>query len=790
MRRRSWSRAILILFVAWLLSLASVNRILAQGDTIKIKQIGIQGNQRIETEAIRARIKTQIGSPLVPDELREDLKAIYEMGYFADVQIETEPLVDGTKVTFIVKERPFLVDVQYAGNKEITVDKLKEQVILQTQTFVDDLQIKNNAERIRRTYEQEGYYQTRVIPVLKNVGEDRMSLVYYIKEGGKARIRELEFEGRHAVPAKTLLKSMETRKYSTLFSWLTSSGYYKKEVLNLDVERIREVYLNNGYLEIQVGAPEVEFHDSRTQVRVPFPVAHGDLDHSYEFREVRASVRIPVVEGEQFRIRKIDVTGNKVLDTSQIISALNLSEGDLFRRNRLQEGIAVIHDLYGERGYLFANVVPQFSTRPDDQTVDLVLQSNEHRQIRIRQIRISGNNKTRDKVIRREIRLNEQEVINTKLLRRSFQRINNLNFFDSIEITPHRFGEDQVDLSVQVKEKSTGAMSIGGGYSSVDRFVGLVEITQGNLFGRGQLLRARGQVGGISSTYSLTFREPYLLDRPISGTVDIFNLQRDFSTYQERRIGGDLVLGKAFTEFVSGSLRYKLETLEIFEVSDDAPGQIQDQEGKSSTSSIRTTLARDTRDFFFDPREGMRTSLSVEYAGTFLGGSNDFVKTILDMSRFFPLFWDTVFSLHGRLGYAAGIQNDELPIGERFFVGGINTVRGVDFGEAGPCKNEDEKVVPCSEGDIVGGDKEFIFNAEFLFPLIQEARIKGVLFFDAGRAFDDEERIRLGQLRTSVGFGMRWISPIGPLRLEWGYLLDREPGEDSGQLEFSIGTLF
>jgi len=684
MRRRSWSRAILILFVAWLLSLASVNRILAQDDTIKIKQIGIQGNQRIETEAIRARIKTQIGSPLVPDELREDLKAIYEMGYFADVQIETELLVDGTKVTFIVKERPFLVDVQYAGNKEITVDKLKEQVLLQTQTFVDDLQIKNNAERIRRTYEQEGYYQTRVIPVLKNVGEDRMSLVYYIKEGGKARIRELEFEGRHAVPAKTLLKSMETRKYSTLFSWLTSSGYYKKEVLNLDVERIREVYLNNGYLEIQVGAPEVEFHDSRTQVRVPFPVAHGDLDHSYEFREVRASIRIPVVEGEQFRIRKIDVTGNKVLDTSRIISALNLSEGDLFRRNRLQEGIAAIHDLYGERGYLFANVVPQFSTRPDDQTVDLVLQSNEHRQIRIRQIRISGNNKTRDKVIRREIRLNEQEVINTKLLRRSFQRINNLNFFDSIEITPHRFGEDQVDLSVQVKEKSTGAMSIGGGYSSVDSFVGLVEITQGNLFGRGQLLRARGQVGGISSTYSLTFREPYLLDRPISGTVDIFNLQRDFSTYQERRIGGDLVLGKAFTEFVSGSLRYKLETLEIFEVSDDAPGQIQDQEGKSSTSSIRTTLARDTRDFFFDPREGMRTSLSVEYAGTFLGGSNDFVKTILDMSRFFPLFWDTVFSLHGRLGYAAGIQSDELPIGERFFVGGINTVRGVDFGEAGP----------------------------------------------------------------------------------------------------------
>jgi outer membrane protein insertion porin family len=790
MGRRSWSRAILILCVAWLLSLVSLNHAWAQSDTIEIKQIEIQGNQRIETEAIRARVKTQTGSFLVPDELREDLKAIYEMGYFEDVQIKTEPLTDGIKVTFIVKERPYLVDVQYAGNKEITVDKLKEQVILQTQAFVDDLQIKDNAERIRRYYEQEGYYQTRVIPVLKNVGEDRMSLVYYIEEGGKARIRKLEFEGRQAIPAKTLLQSMETRKYSSLLSWLTSSGYYKKEVLNFDIERIREAYLNNGYLEIQVGVPEVEFHDRRTQVRVPFPVAHGDLDHPYEFREVSANIRIPVVEGEQFRIRRIEVTGNDVLDTSQIISTLNLSEGDLFRRNRLQEGIAAIHDLYGEKGYLFANVIPQFSTHPEDRTVDLVLQTTEHRQIRIRQIRITGNNKTRDKVVRREIRLNEQEVINTKLLRRSFQRINNLNFFDSVEITPHRFGEDQVDLSVQVKEKSTGAMSIGGGYSSVDRFVGLVEITQGNLFGRGQLLRARGQVGGISSTYSLTFREPYLFDRPVSGTVDLFNLERDFNTYQEQRIGGDLVLGKAFTEFVSGSLQYKLEMLEIFDVSDDAPGQIREQEGKSTTSSVRTTLARDTRDFFFDPREGMRTSLSVEYAGTFLGGSNDFVKTILDVSRFFPLFWDTVFSLHGRVGYATGIQSDELPIGERFFVGGINTVRGVDFGEAGPCKNEDEKIVPCIDGDIVGGDKELIFNVEFLFPLIREARIKGVLFFDAGRAFDEEERIRFSQLRTSIGFGMRWISPIGPLRLEWGYLLDREPGEGKGQLEFSIGTLF
>lgn len=794
MLSRSGSLVILILTVSWLHSLGCVTPGWAQepasGGGIKIKQIEIMGNKRIETQAIQAKIETRVGDPFRPEALREDLKAIYQMGYFQDIRTETETKEDGVIVTFWVMERPTLVEIQYAGNEEILIDKLKEQVTLRTQAFADDREIKDNAERIRRYYEQEGYYQTIVIPVLKNLGEDKMSLTFYIKEGLKTRIRELEFSGRQAISRRKLIKGIETREYSPLTSWFTSAGYYKKEVLNLDVERIRELYLNQGYLQVQVGSPVVEFAEDRTLVIVPFPVADGDLDYPYEFREISAAIRIPIIEGDPFQIRKMEATGNTVFETPALLSALKLKEGELFRRDQLRQGVAAIHELYGEKGYLYATVVPQFSTHSEDRTVDLLLKISEDRQIQIRQIQIAGNDKTRDKVIRREIRLNEQEVINTRLLRRSFQRINNLNFFDSIEITPQRIAEDQVDLSIRVKEKSTGALSIGGGYSSVDGFVGLAEITQGNLFGRGQLLRGRGEFGKRRTTYSLTFREPYLLDKPVSGAVNAFNQERDFDTYQERRIGGDLVLGKAFTEYVSGSLSYTLESLKIFDVSESAPSQIVEQEGKTVTSSLGATLARDTRDFFFDPREGARTALSVEYAGTFLGGDNDFVKTILDLSRFFPLKWDMVFSLHGRLGYAVGIEGDELPLGERFFVGGINTVRGFKFGTAGPCKNDADEIVPCDEGEIVGGNKELIFNAEYLVPLVPEARIKGVLFFDAGRAFDDEESIRISELRYSAGFGMRWISPIGPLRLEWGYNLDPEPGERASQLEFSIGTLF
>ena len=807
----------MVLNVFWFLSLAFVSRSWAQTDQIKVKQIEVSGNKRIETSAILARIKTQVGDPFVSEALARDLKSIYEMGYFEDVQIRTETLPEGVDVTFAVVERPFLVDITYAGNKEILEDQLKDQVTLRTQTFVDDLKIKNDAERIRKYYEQQGYHGTEVIPVLKKKGEDQVGLIYYIREGTKAKIRQIEFIGRKAMPESDILSAMESSKYSPLTSWMTNAGYFKQDALDVDVERIREVYLNNGYLEIQVGAPEVSFSESRSDKKVPFPIVHGDLDPTYEFRNISTRITVPIVEGDQYRIRGIKVSGNTIVSDGDLLSLMKLDPGDLFRRNKMREGVSAIQELYGEKGYLYAAVVPQFAVHKEDRTVDLLLQISEDRQIRIRQINIMGNDKTRDKVIRREVRLDEQEIINTKLLRRSFQRINNLNFFDSVEINPTRVGDDAVDLAIRVKEKSTGAMSIGGGYSSVDGPVALAEITQGNLFGRGELLRGRGEFGKRRTTYSLTFREPYLLDKAVSGTWDVYNTVRDFNSYKERRIGGDFVLGKSFAEYLNGSLTYKWETLHLYDMfklndlapllddngiqeidpvtgqplfeDDPVPEIIRDQQGKSVTSSIQAALAWDSRDFYFDPKEGMRTSVSVEYAGTFLGGDNDFVKTIFDTSRFFPLFWETVFSVHSRLGYTVGIQGGTLPVGERFYVGGINTVRGFDFGKAGPCKKGDV-LVPCSQGDVVGGNKELIFNVEYLFPLVKEAKVKGLLFFDAGRGFDDSEEIRFSRLRTSIGTGLRWISPIGPLRFEWGYNLHQEDGESPSKFEFSIGTLF
>lgn len=752
----------------FLFLLVGISPALAQPEVVK--KLEVRGNKKIDTFSILAKIKTQEGQTLDQIQLRDDLKAIYQMGFFEDVMISTEDTEGGVRVIFTVTEKPFLADIRFTGNDEIQADKLQEKITLKTPAFVDRQQVKENAERLRRYYEEEGYFEARVVPVLETVEEDKVTLTFVITEGVRARIRRIHFEGRSALPARLLRKKIETDRYSWLTSWLTGSGIYRKEVLEQDVERIKELYLDHGYLNVQVGAPEVVLSQDKQRFDITFPI----------------------VEGEQFRVGLIELSGNTLFRADQLVPLLKLQPGQIFKRSLLHEDVRTVTDQYGARGYIFTEVLPRLNPDSSSQTVDVMFEIRERGPVVVRRINILGNDKTRDKVIRREIRVDEQEVINTQALRRSFQRLNNLNFFESVEIVPQEVKTDLVDLQVRIREKPTGTFSVGGGYSSVDRLVALVEITQGNLFGRGQLLRGRLETGKRRTTYSLTFREPYLLDYPVAGTVDLFDQERNFNSYKEGRRGGGLIFSKSFNEYVNASMGYALESLRVFDTPKDpstgactAAQLICDQEelGRTSTSSLSFSIARDTRDFFFDPRQGGRNAVSYEHAGTLLGGTNDFYKVILDSSRYFPLWFDTVFSLHGRVGYAQGYRGKPLPQGERFFVGGINTIRGFEFGEAGP--------VDPNTGDVIGGNKQVLFNAEYIFPIVTEAKIKGVIFFDAGKGYRNDERIRLGGLRYSAGFGIRLLLPIGPIRLEWGKNLNPRPGERSGFLpEFSIGTLF
>ncbi len=754
------------ILVPFLFLIVTASPLFGEERTIIVKQIAIKGNRKTDDQTLRAKLKIKEGEIFSPEAVQSEIKNLYGLGYFDQIEAITDPLEGGILLTFVVYEKPVLVEILFEGNDAISTERLKDNVSIPLQTFLDKVTLTRQIETLAALYEKEAYYRAEIVPVIHRVTEEKVTLTFLIKEGEQAYIRKIRLNGVSALKEKKVKKAMETKEYFWLTSWASGSGTYQSETLTADMDRIKDFYLDRGYLQVQVDRPVVTISDDKKWFDITFSVAEGD----------------------RFQIGQVEYEGNKLFDTAPLSNSTKSRAGETFSKKKIGEDVRAIVDLYGEQGHIFANASPQVVPRADEKIVDITYRITEDDPYRLRNITIRGNDKTRDWVIRREIRQNEQEIVNTKLLRRSFQRLHNLNFFEHIDIVPQKVAEGEVDLNVAVQEKSTGTLILGGGYSSVDRLVGQFEVNQGNLFGKGQLLRARSEFGKRRTTYSLTFREPYLFDSTFSGQTDIFNQTRRFgfgfdSEYQERRAGGDLILGKAIGEHIHTSLSYTLETLRVFNVGPAAPDLVQKQaaQGKTITRAVGFSIARDTRDFIFDPKTGTRNALSLEYAGTFLGGDNDYYKVVFESGRFYPGWREHTFSLHGQVGYADGIGEKELPVGERFFVGGINTVRGFRFGKAGPLTQD---------GVIKGGNKELFFNAEYLIPLVEEANMKWVFFYDIGKAFDDPDPIALSGLRKGAGTGIRFISPIGPIRFEWGRNIDPKPGEPSTEFEFSIGTLF
>ncbi|MEW6571728.1 MAG: outer membrane protein assembly factor BamA [Nitrospirota bacterium] len=720
-----------------------------------INSIEIQGLKRIEESAVKSKIAQQVGEPLSQDKTNEDIKNIFKMGYFDDVRAEIEPFEGGVKLIYIVKEKPTIIKIDFQGNEEFDDSKLKEQLTITTGAIADVVLIQENANKLRTFYEEEGHYLSRIVPVIKKISENEVSLTYQIEEGPKVKIKKINIEGNKAISDGKIKRAIQTKEW-WFFSFITSSGYYKKDNMESDIDRIRDLYLNNGYIQVAVGEPQIKLTEDQT----------------------RMIITIPLSEGEQFLVSSTEISGNTVYGTEEIKKRVTMTPGKPFSKATLRKDIISISELYSENGYALITVTPDLIPDQENKSVKVILNIDEGDRYRIGRIEISGNTKTRDKVIRREVRLDEGDIFNSALIKRSYERINNLNFFETVELAPKPRPEEKlVDLEVKVKERPTGFFSIGGGYSSVERFIAMVELTQGNLFGRGQYIKLRGELGGRTSYYDITFRDPWFLDRPITFSTSLYNVTREYIEYEKKATGFSISFGKRFSDYWWSNVEYNFEDAEIFNVSEEAPRIIREQEGTSVTSSITPSLVRDSRDNFIDPSRGSRNSIYVTYAG--IGGTNNFVKGEIDSAWYLPIK-STTLMLRGRFGYATGIGDDELPLYERFYVGGIYTVRGLGFGEAGP---RDEET-----GDVIGGTEELIFNMDYIFPLISSIRLKGVAFFDAGNSY--EEFKNFGELRYTTGLGVRWISPVGPVRIEWGYNLDRKPGERSSRFEFAFGTFF
>jgi outer membrane protein insertion porin family len=727
----------------------------------QVEAVRVSGNQRIEREAILAVVKTKKGERLDYGQLDKDLREIYRMGYFTDVSIETAEGSNGTIVTFNVKERPSIGKISFEGNKKVENDDLKNEVGIKLYTIIDQNEIKQSINRLKEFYRKKGYYNAEIKERTEPMPNNQLGVTYVIDEGQKVFITKIEFIGIKAFSASDLKKIMETSEHG-LLSWLTDSGVLDSKKLEFDVFKLTSFYHNHGYIKAVVGEPKVTVNSDKG-----------------------LTVTFEIKEGDQYSVGQVAVSGELIMPADELLKKVSIDKEKVFNREVVRKDILTLKDIYADEGYAYAEVTPRTKENDLVHSVDITYDLSKGEKVRFERINITGNKTTRDKVIRRELKALEGEYFSGKAVSKSNQNLNRLGFFENVDIqTKKGSREDLMVMDVKVKEKPTGSFSFGAGYSSVDSLVGMAQIQQDNFLGYGQRLSASVRLGGNTSQFDVRFLEPWLLDHPISTEVRAYNWKREYDDYTNDSWGGTLSFGfpTKFDEYTRGSVQYGYEDADISDVADNASFALKDMEGRSVTSSMTFGLTRNSINRAWNPSEGSINSLTFQYAGGIFGGDNYFNKYNARSAWFFPVPFSTVFMAQGRWGYADRRSGGDLPVYEKFFLGGLNTVRGYKFASISPRDPE--------TGDKIGGDVMMCYNFEFRFPLLKDQGVIGVVFFDAGEVWKDPGDVNLGDIQKGVGGGVRWYSPMGPLRLEWGYALDPRFNEPSSQFEFSMGTEF
>ncbi len=729
---------------------------------VQVDSVRVAGNQRIEADAVLAVIETDKGDPFDQEQLDKDLRSVFKMGYFMDVEIETEEGAKGRIITFRVSEKPSIGGIVFEGNEEVEDDVLKKEIGISLYSILDRNKVKQSINRLKEYYRQEAYYNVQIEEEISPLPENQVLLKYKINESEKVFVREIRFEGNKHFDDDKLRDIMETSEKG-FFSWITDSGYLDTKKLEFDTHKIASFYHNNGFIKAKVGDPQVEYKKSLGLV-----------------------ITIEIEEGEKYKVDNVDFRGELIEPEEELLKRVMIDQEEVFRRETLRRDVLELKELYAAQGYAYSEVVPL--TREDDEAhlVDITYNISKGAKVKFERINISGNEVTRDKVIRRELKVEEGEYFDGEALKRSTENLNRLGYFEDVEIqTKKGSEEDLMVLDIKVKERPTGSFSFGAGYSSVDDVIGTARVEQDNLFGYGQSLFAAIRIGGRSNEFEVRFTEPWLMNRPISGTLGAYKWEREYDEYTKDAFGGTAAIGyplNMFDDYTRGWTEYRYEDADVTDVDDDASYFLRQMEGRSVTSSITVGIRRNSTDKPWNTSKGSINSLSVEYAGGPLGGDNYFNKYLARTTWFFPLPWDTVFMVQGRWGYIKERSGGDLPVYEKFFLGGMNSVRGFDYADISPRD--------AVTGDKVGGEKMMCYNVEYRFPLIKDQGVIGLVFFDAGKVTTSEPGTVDRKLGTSVGAGVRWYSPMGPLRLEWGYNLDPQFDEDSSQVEFSIGTMF
>lgn len=731
---------------------------------IRLTQIEVQGNERVDRGTILLQISSTIGDEFNPEKTEGDIKEIYRTGLFEQVQAKLDR--SSGLLTFFVKEKPAIRNVLLEGNEEVGEDVLKEKLGINERRFLDTKKIAAGIEEAKSYYQGQAYYDTTIDYTVTPVEQNQVDLTFTIKEGEKKRLREVVFEGNLEIEDDDLIEVVTTKRYKWWNSWITGTGVIKQEALDSDVKEISHYYLNHGYADVNVGEPQIESMDNG--LRVVFKINEGPI----------------------YSLRSVAVTGDLVDGSvEKTLEGIESKSGNVFNIDVLRKDTFAISEKFTDVGYAFANVEPNTDIDRENKLVDVEFSVNKGALIRVDEINISGNQKTADNVIRRALRMGEQEQYSSSKIKESEQLVRRLGYFEEISITPEPTSvEDHVNLNVAVREAQTGTFSVGAGVSSGDGFLFSIRVSERNIFGTGNALTLNLENGTRNDNFILSFDNPRVHDSRWSFGIDALSTEREYDDFDKNQAGGSMTvgyplvfLGPEYLDDVRFTLAYELLNIEIDDVDIDSPQLVKDEEGTSVSSSFTPKIVRDTIDDPLNPQTGSKQLFSVEVAGA--GGDEEFWLVNATNTLYYPLVETSigsfVFSQRIRFGYGETFNDDAFPLFKRFFPGGIDSVRGFEARELGP---KDE------EGNEYGGNKQLVANFELIFPFFPAIGLKGVVFYDLGNAFDDDVSMDLADLRHAFGWGFRWNSPLGPIRVELGYPIDREEGEDAVQTHFSFGA--
>lgn len=739
---------------------AGFSAVQAAEDGSAVKSVEVRGNRTVSSLTVLAKVKTQPGAPLSSTALNEDLKRLYGLGYFTDVRIEQEETADGVNVIFVVVEKPVLSNIEIVGNLKLKTGDIKKEMQSVLGDFVDQKRVRDDVEAVRKLYEKKGFSDAHIEHALDvNDQTGQATLRILVDEGQKMRIVDIRVEGNNSISAGKITKAMKTKK-KAWFGWF-HSGYLKQEELVEDVERVKALYDEEGFSDVEVTTRTEEIPNS------------GDL-----------RLVVSVKEGQKYLVGGITLQGNSsVATTDEIMKVLKMASGKPFSRRGLRLDVSNIQDLYFEKGYLSAQIRSESLYNEQTQKVDINYSIVENELTYVDRVRVQGNTKTKDIVVRRELRAYPGESFSGAKLKRSKERLYNLGYFEDVRFdTEPGSTPNSRDLVVSVKEAKTGEFSFGGGYSSIDSVIGFVQIRQKNFdwqnwktfTGAGQDLALRLELGSVRQNAELSFTEPWVFGHPYSFGFDIYRREFDRSGnsgyfFNQEKTGVNFRLGKEFNEYDKGLLQYRIEEVEISDIRDDASADLKAEVGTNVTSATSLTLTHDDRDNVYNPTRGVLLSGTGEYAGGPLGGDRDFWKLYGIASTYFKHFDVNVLEIKGRAGIAdAHGDSEKVPIYERYFAGGANTIRGYRERRVGPRD--------AGNHEPIGGEAYWIFNAEETFPIYPDL-IKGAVFYDVGNVFTSIEDFGDGGTFSGVGAGVRIKTPIGPVKLDMGYPLDDVDGE-------------